>query len=106
MAFDWNIFRILADVSHTLSKCILVLAIHANRSAEGEQLPDFNQIQQSLSIIRRVPNHPDILLGSFLRALPSASTMAELRPHTVLHPLELFPESYSTLFHPPPSFSS
>lgn len=35
MAFDWNVFRILADVSHTLSKCILIWAIHSNKSAEG-----------------------------------------------------------------------
>ncbi|KAI1459587.1 ER lumen protein retaining receptor-domain-containing protein [Annulohypoxylon moriforme] len=31
----WNIFRILADCSHLLSKCILIFAIHRNRSAEG-----------------------------------------------------------------------
>ncbi|PNY26677.1 ER lumen protein-retaining receptor, partial [Tolypocladium capitatum] len=31
----WNIFRILGDLSHALSKCILILAIHRNRSAEG-----------------------------------------------------------------------
>ncbi|KAI1827164.1 ER lumen protein retaining receptor-domain-containing protein [Xylaria intraflava] len=31
----WNIFRILADVSHLLSKVILIYAIHRNRSAEG-----------------------------------------------------------------------
>ncbi|KND88404.1 ER lumen protein-retaining receptor [Tolypocladium ophioglossoides CBS 100239] len=31
----WNVFRILGDLSHALSKCILILAIHRNRSAEG-----------------------------------------------------------------------
>ncbi|KAI0197683.1 ER lumen protein retaining receptor-domain-containing protein [Astrocystis sublimbata] len=31
----WNIFRILGDVSHLLSKVILIHAIHRNRSAEG-----------------------------------------------------------------------
>ncbi|KAI1328884.1 ER lumen protein retaining receptor-domain-containing protein [Xylariaceae sp. FL0255] len=31
----WNVFRILGDVSHLLSKCILIFAIHRNRSAEG-----------------------------------------------------------------------
>lgn len=30
-----NVFRILGDVSHTASKCILIWAIHVNRSAEG-----------------------------------------------------------------------
>jgi hypothetical protein len=33
-----NIFRILGDVSHTLSKCILIWAIHSNKSAEGVSL--------------------------------------------------------------------
>ncbi|PSS28452.1 hypothetical protein M430DRAFT_63574 [Amorphotheca resinae ATCC 22711] len=33
-----NIFRILGDVSHTLSKCILIWAIHSNSSAEGISL--------------------------------------------------------------------
>ena len=33
-----NVFRILGDVSHTLSKCILIWAIHSNKSAEGELL--------------------------------------------------------------------
>ncbi|KAI1137163.1 ER lumen protein retaining receptor-domain-containing protein [Hypoxylon sp. FL0543] len=31
----WNVFRILGDCSHLLSKCILIFAIHRNRSAEG-----------------------------------------------------------------------
>ena len=33
-----NVFRILGDVSHTASKCILIWAIHSNRSAEGIHL--------------------------------------------------------------------
>jgi ER lumen protein retaining receptor len=31
----FNVFRILADVSHTSSKIILIWAIHSNSSAEG-----------------------------------------------------------------------
>ncbi|KAI0126499.1 ER lumen protein retaining receptor [Xylariales sp. AK1849] len=34
----WNIFRIAGDISHILSKCILIFAIHRNRSAEGVSL--------------------------------------------------------------------
>ncbi|KAH6609479.1 er lumen retaining receptor [Trichoderma cornu-damae] len=34
----WNIFRILGDLSHMLSKGILIFAIHRNRSAEGVSL--------------------------------------------------------------------
>lgn len=33
-----NVFRILGDVSHTASKCILIWAIHSNKSAEGVSL--------------------------------------------------------------------
>lgn len=33
-----NIFRILADLSHTASKCILIWAIHRNKSSEGVSL--------------------------------------------------------------------
>ncbi|ODA79199.1 hypothetical protein RJ55_04791 [Drechmeria coniospora] len=35
MAHAWNIFRIVGDLSHALSKCILIFSIHRNRSAEG-----------------------------------------------------------------------
>ncbi|KAI6784619.1 ER lumen protein-retaining receptor-like protein [Emericellopsis cladophorae] len=34
----WNIFRYLGDISHILSKLILILSIHRNRSAEGVSL--------------------------------------------------------------------
>lgn len=30
-----NIFRVLADLCHISSKCILIYAIHHNRSSEG-----------------------------------------------------------------------
>ncbi|KAM0438664.1 hypothetical protein ACHAPT_001420 [Fusarium lateritium] len=33
-----HLFRILGDLSHALSKCILIFAIHRNRSAEGVSL--------------------------------------------------------------------
>jgi len=33
-----NLFRVLGDVAHTASKCILIFAIHRNRSAEGVSL--------------------------------------------------------------------
>ncbi|MCJ1389957.1 hypothetical protein MMC18_002815 [Xylographa bjoerkii] len=33
-----NVFRILGDVSHTVSKCILIWSIHVNKSAEGVSL--------------------------------------------------------------------
>ncbi|KAI4252648.1 MAG: hypothetical protein LQ352_004171 [Teloschistes flavicans] len=36
--YHFNIFRILGDLSHIASKCILLWAIHSNRSAEGISL--------------------------------------------------------------------
>ncbi|KAK0655778.1 ER lumen protein retaining receptor-domain-containing protein [Cercophora newfieldiana] len=38
MAGAWNVFRIIADLSHISSKCILIFSIHRNRSAEGVSL--------------------------------------------------------------------
>jgi hypothetical protein len=35
---SYQIFRILGDVSHTLSKCILIFAINRNHSTEGVSL--------------------------------------------------------------------
>ena len=35
VTMNMNIFRILGDVSHTASKCILIWAIHSNKSSEG-----------------------------------------------------------------------
>lgn len=35
MMSTWNVFRILGDCSHLSSICILIWAIHRNRSAEG-----------------------------------------------------------------------
>ncbi|KAK3725913.1 hypothetical protein LTR37_000061 [Vermiconidia calcicola] len=38
MAISMNVFRIVGDLSHTASKCILIWAIHRNKSAEGVSL--------------------------------------------------------------------
>jgi hypothetical protein len=34
-----NVWRIMADVTHAVSKCILIFAIHRNSSAEGSPSP-------------------------------------------------------------------
>ena len=63
-----QIFRILGDVSHTLSKCILIYAIHSNHSAEGVSL-----ITQALYCLVFISRYLDLftpysfLLGSFTR---------------------------------------
>ncbi|KAF9885738.1 hypothetical protein FE257_012623 [Aspergillus nanangensis] len=36
--FNLNVFRVLGDLAHISSKCILIWAIHRNRSAEGVSL--------------------------------------------------------------------
>ncbi len=38
MPISFNVFRVLGDLSHTASKCILIYAIHRNKSAEGVSL--------------------------------------------------------------------
>lgn len=50
-----QIFRILGDVSHTLSKCILIYSIHSNSSAEGVSL-----ITQSLYCLVFITRYLDL----------------------------------------------
>jgi hypothetical protein len=52
-----QIFRILGDVSHTLSKCILIFAIHRNHSTEGVSL-----ITQALYCLVFISRYLDIFL--------------------------------------------
>ncbi|KAL1304046.1 hypothetical protein AAFC00_000483 [Neodothiora populina] len=52
----FNIFRILGDVSHTVSKCILIWSIHSNTSAEGVSL-----ITQILYILVFCSRYLDLL---------------------------------------------
>lgn len=53
MAISMNIFRESADVSHTISKCILIWAIHSNKSAEGK--PEHPQSSLSIQSAARRP---------------------------------------------------
>ncbi|RKF79770.1 ER lumen protein-retaining receptor [Golovinomyces cichoracearum] len=56
-----NIFRILGDLSHFASKCILIFAIHRNRSTEGVSL-----ITQALYCVVFVSRYLDIFLWNTL----------------------------------------
>ncbi|KAL8701818.1 MAG: hypothetical protein Q9201_004708 [Fulgogasparrea decipioides] len=47
--YHFNVFRVLGDLSHTVSKCILIWAIYANRSAEG-QMPQIISFVWSSSL--------------------------------------------------------
>ncbi|TAQ88859.1 hypothetical protein B7494_g2799 [Chlorociboria aeruginascens] len=51
MVLGMNPFRILGDVSHTLSKCILIWSIHRNSSAEGVSL--ISQVLYALVFLTR-----------------------------------------------------
>ncbi|KAF7852951.1 hypothetical protein EAF04_010828 [Stromatinia cepivora] len=57
----FNFFRILGDLSHTLSKCILIYAIHRNSSAEGVSL-----ITQSLYAMVFITRYLDLFSGYFI----------------------------------------
>ena len=68
-----NIFRIIGDVSHTVSKCILIWAIHSNRSAEG-WCPGLYWLHinfESLTalISRCLPDHPTSIRSRLLRQM-------------------------------------
>jgi hypothetical protein len=52
-----QIFRILGDVSHTLSKCILIYAIHRNHSTEGVSL-----ITQALYCLVFISRYLDLFM--------------------------------------------
>lgn len=90
---NMNVFRILGDLSHTASKCILIWAIHANQSAEGNHLrPCLMDLADGV-IIRCIIDHPDALRRCLHHPLPrslldSASQLRlELRPEELLYPL-------------------
>ena len=67
-----NIFRILGDVSHTVSKCILIWAIHSNRSAEGKPLPLDLSLWSPLTGLsdRCLFNHTNFVRRSILYPIP------------------------------------
>ncbi|THW63086.1 hypothetical protein D6C85_06655 [Aureobasidium pullulans] len=52
-----NPFRILGDVSHTVSKCILIWSIHTNQSAEGVSL-----ITQALYCVVFIVRYLDLIV--------------------------------------------
>ncbi|KAF2840869.1 hypothetical protein M501DRAFT_1030077 [Patellaria atrata CBS 101060] len=67
MGYHMNVFRILADVSHSASKVILIWSIHSNRSAEGVSL-----MTQALYTVVFCARYMDLfwspVFGSFVRS--------------------------------------
>lgn len=88
VTMSMNAFRILGDVSHTASKCILIYAIHSNKSAEGRLL-------QSLRVHLKLTDHrcfpPDS--APVHRCLPNSISRPLLDEPCIimveLHPQEL-----------------
>jgi len=68
---DYNVFRVLGDVSHTLSKFILIWAIHSNRSAEGDSSSACKHRAQFFAdpYHRRLPHHSSSIPLSLRRPL-------------------------------------
>lgn len=56
-----QIFRIIGDLSHASSKCILIFAIHRNRSAEGVSL-----ITQLLYALVFCTRYLDVFVESYV----------------------------------------
>ncbi|KAF7586944.1 hypothetical protein BBP40_007999 [Aspergillus hancockii] len=57
MSLSFNIFRILGDLAHISSKCILMWAIHRNKSAEGVSL-----LTQILYVMVFITRYLDLFL--------------------------------------------
>ena len=68
---NMNIFRILADCSHTASKCILIWAIHTNQSAEGlRSLSLFHHYLTTSYVSRGLTDYAGTLCWGVLRSIP------------------------------------
>lgn len=86
---NMNVFRVLADVSHTASKCILIWAIHSNKSAEGRtwSLPSVSCTDDHRCIL----DHPTTLHRCLRDSIPrpilgaSDSLTLELHLEKLLH---------------------
>jgi hypothetical protein len=100
----FNVFHTFGDVSHTISKLVLIWAIHSNSSAEGE-LSLQGCIYTSLLTrpYRCFAHHPGPLRRCFLRTIPrhirvfrdkGYRASLELLAEDILHPV-------FTLYHLP-----
>lgn len=95
-----NAFRILGDLSHTASKCILIWAIHNNQSAEGNRLRP--QLMDSADdfVVRCILDHPDALRWRLHHPLPRSLLDSAFQLSMEFHPEELLYPLF-TLYHLP-----
>lgn len=71
----WNIFRYLADLSHLASICILVWAIHKNKSAEGMLIRSLGRVlghsfADTCLLFRCFTPHADALRARIRDSIP------------------------------------
>ena len=95
---NMNVFRILGDVSHTASKCILIWAIHANKSAEGSHVRSWLIFPANMSLIRCFIDYADALRCCLCHPLPRPFLDSAFRFYLELHPEE-FLHPLFTLHH-------
>ena len=95
---NMNVFRILGDVSHTASKCILIWAIHANQSAEGIHLRPCLIYLANIVVVRCFIDHADALRCCLRHPVPRSFLDSAFRFYMELHPEELLYPLF-TLYH-------
>lgn len=95
---NMNVFRILGDLSHTASKCILIWAIHSNQSAEGKCLQPCLRDLTDDGVTRCIINNPDALRGCLRHPLPRPFLDSAYQFYMELHPEELL-HTLFTLYH-------
>ena len=86
---NMNVFRILGDVSHTASKCILIWAIHANQSAEGNHLWPCLVYLADMVAVRCFIDHADALRCCLYHPLPRSFLDSAFRFYMELYPEKL-----------------
>lgn len=78
----FNLFRIIADCAHALSKFILIWAIHWNRSAEVD-LPNSAQILLTTAVLTlhpgRLPHHTSAVPPRVLHAVSRSTVDTAVR---------------------------
>ena len=97
---NMNVFRILGDLSHTASKCILIWAIHDNHSAEGKRLRPWLMDSADDDLIRCILDHSDALRCRLHHPIPRSLLDSAFRLGMEFHPEELLYPLF-TLHHLP-----
>ena len=95
---NMNVFRIFGDLSHTASKCILIWAIHANQSAEGNDLCPCPMYFANGTVLRCITDYPDAVCWCLHHPLPRSLLDSAFRIYMEFHSQE-FLHSLFALYH-------